>query len=361
MSRFEREVAAMVAAATGLTVEVDHHVYAAGRKMRLDLSIPELNLFIKLDPHRYHSNLNSAIRDQAKMQRLEAAGLDVIRIRQQGLRFGHISARMPAMTASVADYAWVKDSLLRSHLGYCIGLVQQIFPQQVLDRFKADRQGDYDGLAALYSRNDEVQERLDYNWGDFQFVGATQVTGTHGKWTLTVEFNGLAAIDHSLMRHVTTGTTAVSHSINPVAVGRFCSWRDGHLLTWFETPYQGSGEAPEALDEVISRVGVGSHDSRKAEGYFALAEELTGIRLTPYLLDQAVFSTGIVPLTDRAREHGWRWTDPDPDPEELAARDHRIRVWTRSQGMRVPDGPLPPHLIRLYEGHDSEPRKLWFL
>jgi transposase len=45
---------------------------------------------------------------------------------------------------------------------------------------------------------------------------------------------------------------------------------------------------------------------------------------------------------------------------KLVAREHRIRAWARSRGMRVPDGPVPPHLIGLYEGCHSEPRRLWF-
>lgn len=129
-------------------------------------------------------------------------------------------------------------------------------------------------------------------------------------------------------------------------------------ITWFEWPGRRSGDAPEALNEAIARVGVGRADGREVEEYFALAEEFTGVRLTPGLLDQAVLSTGIVAPTGRAHEHGWRWTGPDPTHEELAARAVRIRAWAPSVGIRVPDGPIPAAIASAYDACHSEDRLL---
>jgi hypothetical protein len=246
-----------------------------------------------------------------------------------------------------AGYAWLKDSLFRTHLGYCVSLTQGLAPAEVLGRLGADPQGEYAGMAALLDRDQDVCERLDYEWGDFQLVGAIEVAGAGGPWTLTIEFNGLVGVTEEFMAGVTAGTAAVSHSVNPNGVGRFRAWLDGRATAsfgWLGEPYSDT----EALTEAITRVG--TSDRSGIELYFSLAQEITGVRLTPSLLAQAVFTAGIVPLTDQAREQGWSWTDPDPTPEELAARDAAIRAWAQNIGIGVrPEASLSAGLIEQYE------------
>ncbi|MEU7883801.1 zinc-ribbon domain-containing protein [Microbispora bryophytorum] len=80
-SRFEYEVAELVSAATELTVEVD--VLApvlAGRRARVDLYISSINLWIDLDPPRWHKDLS---RDKRKSEKL--AHLDYVRVRSEHL------------------------------------------------------------------------------------------------------------------------------------------------------------------------------------------------------------------------------------------------------------------------------------
>lgn len=208
-------------------------------------------------------------------------------------------------TDSATDFAWVPGSLLGSHLGYCVGLVKGISPEELLGRLQADRQGTCTGLTALYRRNDDVQRRLDYEYGHFQLIGAAPVRGAGGQWTVMVEFNVAVGFNHRLMTQVSAGTQAVTHHLNPVGKGGFHCWQDGRLLTRFEWPGDRGGEDPDMLNEAIDRVGVGAAEGRKSEEYFALAEHVTGARLTPELLEQATFSAGIVAVTKRARERGW--------------------------------------------------------
>ncbi|GAA1564109.1 hypothetical protein GCM10009678_54010 [Actinomadura kijaniata] len=125
------------------------------------------------------------------------------------------------MTASAPDYGWVRGSLLDSHLGYCVGLVKEVAPEDVLGRLQADRQGPSTGLTALYRRSDEVQERLDYEYGDFQLVGAAPVSGAGGEWTLMVEFNVAVGFNHELMAEVSAETQVVTRYLNPVGKGGF--------------------------------------------------------------------------------------------------------------------------------------------
>jgi hypothetical protein len=82
-SRFEREVAALVSAVTGLTVGTNVPVVIQGAQWKLDLHIHDLDLYLELDPLRWHKD--GVERDQTKAVLLQAAGLDVIRIRQEGL------------------------------------------------------------------------------------------------------------------------------------------------------------------------------------------------------------------------------------------------------------------------------------
>ncbi|MFI7368215.1 zinc-ribbon domain-containing protein [Streptomyces sp. NPDC050149] len=87
-SPFECNVAMLVEAASGLTVELDHRLRLPGRSQdRFDLYLPEPapGLLIDLDPAWTHGRPGSLERDTAKTKAALAAGLDVERIRSRGL------------------------------------------------------------------------------------------------------------------------------------------------------------------------------------------------------------------------------------------------------------------------------------
>ncbi|MFD9766901.1 zinc-ribbon domain-containing protein [[Kitasatospora] papulosa] len=87
-SPFECNVAVLVEAASGLSVELDHRLRLPGRSQdRFDLYLPEPapGLLIDLDPQWTHGRPGSLERDTAKMKAALAAGLDVERIRSSGL------------------------------------------------------------------------------------------------------------------------------------------------------------------------------------------------------------------------------------------------------------------------------------
>ncbi|MFI9843983.1 zinc-ribbon domain-containing protein [Nonomuraea sp. NPDC051941] len=83
---FECKVAALVEAASGLTVELDHRLHLPGRrKDRFDLFLPKLDLLIDLDPAWTHRGADSLARDTAKTEAAMLAGLELVRIRERGL------------------------------------------------------------------------------------------------------------------------------------------------------------------------------------------------------------------------------------------------------------------------------------
>lgn len=87
-SPFECNVAMLVEAASGLSVELDHRLHLPGRQQdRFDLYLPQPapGLLIDLDPEWTHNRPGSLERDTAKTMAALAAGLDVERIRSRGL------------------------------------------------------------------------------------------------------------------------------------------------------------------------------------------------------------------------------------------------------------------------------------
>ena len=79
-SRFELEVAELLSVGCGVEVDVDVEVSIAGRRWRVDLYLPGIELYIDLDPAKWHCD---SARDARKAVAL--AGLDYLRVRPVGL------------------------------------------------------------------------------------------------------------------------------------------------------------------------------------------------------------------------------------------------------------------------------------
>ena len=232
------------------------------------------------------------------------------------------------MTASADDYAWFRDYRRGSlHEMYCMTLVRGVVPDEFLARVGADPQGEFTGFDAFVERDAEFQDSQDL-YGDFMFVGATQVTGREGPWTLLVEINGLAGTDHALMAPLSTGTRVVSHYRNVNALTYISWWEDGELRTRFERPFDRSGSTPDALVELMARVGISEESNPGSAEFLALAEELTGVRITAAVLDDAVYSTGVIEMPDE------EWSEIVIDLRDASGERFR-KVITREQVERA--------------------------
>jgi hypothetical protein len=253
------------------------------------------------------------------------------------------------MAASVVDYAWFRyyhGGLLYDK--YSLTLVEGISPDKFLQRIGAESQGLLTGFGALTDHrvNSHTQQEA---YGDLMYLGATTVTGKGGgHWTLVVEHDGVLSVDYPLMGQASIMTWAISHHTDGTGRRFFCWWDGGDMTTWFEQPNLRPGSAPPVLLEAIDRVGVtGDPEIRVAE-YFALAEELTGVRVTADLLDNAVYTTAVVARSQEQDAADQRRQAVGPMSHE---RELAIRVWARSRGMKVADhGPIPEIIVDLYAG-----------
>jgi hypothetical protein len=136
--------------------------------------------------------------------------------------------------------------------------------------------------------------------GDVQFIGATTVAGDGGDWTLALEVNGHLGVTPETVIAVSAGTRLVSHRYNDGNVfGEFCWIENGDIRLDFETLVANQREAstPDALLDDMKQIGFildeNSEDTRPTTtAALALAERLTGVRVTGTMLDDAVFLCG---------------------------------------------------------------------
>ncbi|WP_051711889.1 DUF6461 domain-containing protein [Spirillospora albida] len=276
-----------------------------------------------------------------------------------------------------ADYAWFRNYRRGSlHEMYCLTLVQGLSPSEFLEQVGATSQGESNGFDAFEQRDMEFQEAQD-DYGDFMFVGATPTTGHDGSWTLVVELNGIVGTNNRLMAPVSNGRQVVSHYRNINALAYFSWWENGELRTQFENPSQRSGSTPDALLDLISGLGMTEETSDPAAGFLALAEELTGVRITPELLESAVYSTGIVevPTTEWSefvidlrddngeglykvvtREDVETGQARQASASSSQQRTRDISAWAEKNGIKINERRrIPASVIALYE--DAERRE----
>ncbi|WP_329264101.1 DUF6461 domain-containing protein [Streptomyces sp. NBC_01478] len=201
------------------------------------------------------------------------------------------------MTNEPSRHSWLR-SFHGGYLleGYTLTLVRGLSPQRFLELLGAEPQGDFAGFNAFVAQDLEFQED-EVDWGDNMFVGATRVRGQDVDWVLAVEINGGIEFQTDAMERATAGTRGVSHFRSPDAMRLFSWWEDGELRTRFEGALHRQGSTPDELNDLMRQVGCDFETGECGlEQYVALAEELTGVRVTPETLRDGVYSTGIVEI-----------------------------------------------------------------
>ncbi|QFG24279.1 DUF6461 domain-containing protein [Actinomadura sp. WMMB 499] len=203
------------------------------------------------------------------------------------------------MATTATDYRWINDYPGLTE-AYCVTLVRGVSVQQFLQGMRAEPEESIPGYSAFEDRTWEVWGEHD---GDHYLIGATSVPGDEGEWVLGLEVNGFLGTVNQLVAPLSHDTRLVSHFCNVNAVDRFLWYDDGTLRTSFEPlfPTQRATPDPDGLVGLMEEVGFDlregdEHDfSMLTEAAFALAERLTGVRVTPDVLDDATFATGLVP------------------------------------------------------------------
>jgi len=198
--------------------------------------------------------------------------------------------------ATAADYAWVEDPRFGLGVAYCLTLVRGIPPEEVLDRVGS----------AVTARGTGVESVvLDARFEERD--GWTAAVTSLGAWTLMYEYNGYLGVTDSALTRLSRGTTAVGHFKNVNAVDDFRWYENGVARLRFQPlfPSERWGPEAEAIAGPMREVGFDLTDHLELDddredfgpvtrGAFALAERITGVRVTPELLSDSVFVAGRV-------------------------------------------------------------------
>ncbi|MFD4523454.1 DUF6461 domain-containing protein [Streptomyces sp. NPDC058470] len=204
------------------------------------------------------------------------------------------------------DYAWIRSSPLFRHAleaGYTLTLVRDVAPGAVLRVMEAEPQGVCTGVDPLIGRQYELLDATDYRDASF-IAGAFTVPGESGDWTVVLRFDGGGMRPRFVEALSSKGGRAVVHSSNGgKPIDLFHWYEDGKLRTTFEWPTAREGSAPGTLNPVMREVGFDLSDDEGDTGapvdtkaaVLALAERLTGVRVTEELLRDAEYQLGQVP------------------------------------------------------------------
>ncbi|MFK0126778.1 DUF6461 domain-containing protein [Streptomyces nigra] len=247
------------------------------------------------------------------------------------------------------DYAWIRTSPLFRHMmesGYTLTLIRGRSPQEVLRAMEAEPRGTGEGTAGLIEADDAHHAEVDYDYWDESYIaGAFKAPGEKGDWTVVLGFDG--GLGMPCAETLSEGGRVVAHSSNGGKPIHLFHWfEDGELRTAFEgRPSARDGSSPDELVPLLREVGFpltpeGEHDecAPVVDGkaaVLALAERLTGVRVTESLLQDATYELGLVPeqpaeewtglVIDITDAHGERlykeWTY-----EEIAAASDRARA-----------------------------------
>jgi hypothetical protein len=207
------------------------------------------------------------------------------------------------MTATAADYAWAGQWVDDLSQAYCLTLARGLTPAQLLSRLGAQITAPSRAGAELSLPSFEVWDKYQ---GEALFIGATTVRGPGADWALGLEVNGYLGVTPAAIVPASAGTTVVSHHRDVEAADDFYWIEDRDVRLYFQpgSPAWREGSTPDAVAGAMRQAGFDlredaeydADDDVRTEAAFALAEHITGVRLTPELLDHSIYLCGIAPV-----------------------------------------------------------------
>ncbi|MGN9821742.1 DUF6461 domain-containing protein [Streptomyces sp. SD11] len=198
------------------------------------------------------------------------------------------------MTATAADYVWLNERFPDLAAAYCFTLVHNLAPVDVLARLEGQSEPSRTGVEAIV---DAAFELLDCSDNTRQFIAMTTV----GDWTLLIEPVGYIGVTEERALPASAGTRWVSHFVNINGLDSFLWAQDtaGRLTFEPAVPDRRWGTTPDELLEAMHHCGFqfwnetgNTAEHLAAEAAFALAEHLTGVRITSELLQNTRFICG---------------------------------------------------------------------
>lgn len=196
------------------------------------------------------------------------------------------------MTATSGDYLWLREAFPELSEAYCVTLVRGVTPDELLDRFGVT--GDRESLYGVEALVEPSFAQWSVHEGDVLFVGAAAV----GDWAVAVEVNGYLGVTAELLDRLSAGTRLVSHFRNVNALHRFCLVDDGEIRLDFDAlfAWDRGGTDPDAYADLMRAAGLPMEKDGElgnpGAAAFALAEAITGVRLTAQLLARSTFVCG---------------------------------------------------------------------
>lgn len=207
------------------------------------------------------------------------------------------------MITTPDDYSWFsRERFPELADSYCLTYVRGLTPEELVTRLGV-RVEDCSRMTL-----DELIWYSGFNFHEQQSFGAVSV----GDWVLMVEANGSLGVTEEVILPLSAGTRLVSHSYLEVKGMDYFHWVDNGKIRfehahqegyshWIEDgemrlllPYEEnySEEMPDELAETLERIsGADPHEGPA----FVLAESLTGITMTPQLLEESTYLCGGVP------------------------------------------------------------------
>ncbi|MGW3158549.1 DUF6461 domain-containing protein [Streptomyces sp. NPDC001089] len=202
------------------------------------------------------------------------------------------------MTATAADYTWFQRLFPDLAQALCVTLVHKVPPPQLLARLGGRDEPTRTGAEAIVDAAFDLLEDSDHAR---QFLAMTTVD----EWTLLIEPIGSLGVIEENALPASAGTRWVSHFVDIKGIDGFL-WAENTVkrLTFSPgLPDYRMGTTPDELLDVMHRSGFqfGAETSDTAEflaaeAAFALAEHLTGVRITPELLRDTAFVCGSVEI-----------------------------------------------------------------
>lgn len=189
--------------------------------------------------------------------------------------------------ATADDYAWFDGHDEALAMAFCVTFVRGLTPQQAFDRL---------GVTACPDADIE----------DFYDDGAIAASAVEGG-TVLVEPNGFAGIRDTVAEPLSAGTVIAAVFCNVNLDQQFVHAADGQVITAFEPDYPGSrsGTDEDRLLAHMVDLDMPTEDTDDDDEEwgdpiptaFALAERVTGIRLTPAALDNPTLIGSTAHLT----------------------------------------------------------------
>ncbi|MFS0697968.1 DUF6461 domain-containing protein [Streptomyces nitrosporeus] len=200
------------------------------------------------------------------------------------------------MTKTRADYAWFENNFPDIAEAYCFTLVRGLSPDELMSRLEGRSEVPLQGIAAVV---EAAFAQYDLKEGDRRLVAMTTV----GTWTLLIEPNGYLGVTEDRVLPASAGTSWVSHFVNVNAVGTFLWAEDQVLRLCFDPMFPEGrwGTAPDELLDVMQRIGFHFEEESpetdlSSPAAFALTEHLTGVAITPKLLQDTTFACATIQI-----------------------------------------------------------------